>query len=69
VCSISLDKLYALDKRCSRATLSRLGGINAKADPGDTRCPTLVEVSFERSVEVVFTVPSTATRDRSDEIL
>src|SRR5258705_7255189 len=54
-CSVSTidpDKLYALDKRRGRATLSRLRGINAKADPGDTRCPTLVEVSFERSVEV-----------------
>src|SRR5439155_19365118 len=40
--------------RRGRTALSCLGGINAKADPGDTRCQILVEVSFERSVEVEF---------------
>jgi hypothetical protein len=54
VSTIGPDKLYALDKRCGRAALSRFGGINAKADPCDTRCPIFVKISFERSVEVDF---------------
>jgi hypothetical protein len=55
--TIGSDKLYALDKCCGRAALSRFGGINAKADPGDTRCPIFVKISFERRIEVELDPP------------
>ena len=52
--TIGAYKLDALDKRRGSSTLSRFGGINADTDPGNIRCPVLVEVAFERSVEVEF---------------
>ena len=52
--TIGAYKLDALDKRRGSSTLSRFGGINANTDPGNIRCPVLIEVAFECSVEVEF---------------
>jgi len=49
-----LNKLDTLDKGRAGAASSSLRGVNAEADPCDTRCLLLAKVALEASVKVEF---------------